>query len=229
MKLSFPTPQALLAEFLGTFVFVFVACGVVLTSQLFQDVGVVGAALAGGLTLMAMIYATSGISGGQLNPAVTLAAWFSQRMNVVEAACYIAAQLLAGFVAAFALFAVFGARSFEFYFGGPVLSVDTNLQAALVLEAILTAVLVFAYFATVVDKRGPASFGPMVIGLIVVVSGIFAGPISGAVLNPAKAVGPLVTAGHYDSLLVWIVGPLVGSLIGFIYPFLFLPSKKKKS
>lgn len=228
MRIVWPTPQVLIAEFLGTFVFVFVACGVVLASQFFGDIGPVGAGLAGGFALMAMIYATSGISGGHLNPVITLAAWFAQRISTVETVSYIAAQLLAGFAAAFAVFFVFGARSFEFYLGGPVLSVDTNLQSALILEAILTATLVFAYFATIVDKRGAGSFGPMVLGLVVVVSGILAGPITGGVLNPARAVGPLVTAGQYDSLLVFVVGPLVGSLVGFIYPFVFLSTKAKK-
>lgn len=227
-KLVLPNPHALVAEFLGTFVFVFVSCGVFLTSQIFQDVGVVGLGLASGLTLAAMVYATTAISGGHLNPAITLALWFGQRIGSLEALAYILMQFLAGFVAAFSLFFVFGDRGFEFYLGGPVLSVETNIQAVVVLEAIITGALVFTFFGTIIEKRGPVSFGALTLGFIVVAGTILAGPISGGVFNPARAVGTLVTSGHTDSLLIWIIGPAMGSLVGFVYPLIFLRNKKKK-
>jgi aquaporin Z len=97
------------------------------------------------------------------------------------------------------------------------------------LEAILTAVLVFVVFATMVDKRGPVSFGPLVIGLTVVVVSIAGGAISGAALNPARAIGPVVVSGSYNDLAVWIVGPAAGALVGILYEFLFLKTASKKA
>lgn len=243
-NLVLPSPYALFAEFLGTFVFIFVSCGVLLSGQIFQDIGFVGLGLASGLTFAAMVYATTAISGGHLNPAITLALWFGQRISTVEAIFYVLVQFLAGFAAAFVLFFVFGAKGFEFYLGGPVLSVDTSVQAAVILEAIITGALVFTFFGTIVErqslqsssgqdataglKRGPVSFGALTLGFVVVAGTILAGSISGGVFNPARAVGPLVTSGHVDSLLIWIVGPATGSLVGFVYPLIFLRQKKKK-
>lgn len=227
MKISFPPWRALAAEFLGTFVFVFVACGSVLTRNIYEDFGVVGVALATSLILTSLIFATVAISGAHLNPAVTLAAWLTQKVNTTTAVFYILVQAAAGFAAAFLLLAIFGDRGMAFYLGGPVLSADTTVQSGLILEAVLTAVLVFVFFATMVDKRGPVSFGPIAIGLVLLAAIIFAGPIEGAALNPVK-IAPLIVSGHTESLLVWVVGPLTGSLFGVAYDFLFLRQNKKK-
>lgn len=243
--LYLPNWRAYLAEFLGTFVFVFVAAGSVLTANLFADVGVLGVAFATSMALAAMIFATVGTSGGHLNPAVTVAMWLTQRISSAGAVFYILMQVLASFAAAYLLLAVFGNGAMAFFLGGPVLSVDTSVQSAVILEAVLTAALVFAVFATMVDKqsfrsssnqddstaglkRGPVSFGPLAVGLVVLVASIFAGPVTGAALNPARALGPLLVSGRLDSLLVWVIGPLAGSLFGLVYEFLFLRTAKRK-
>lgn len=226
-KLVLPSPRALIAEFLGTFVFVFVACGSVLTRNIYEDFGAVGVALATAVVLTAVIFATVALSGGHLNPAVTLAAWLTQKVNTTTAVLYILAQVVAGFAAAFLLLLIFGDQGSAFYLGGPVLATDATVQSALILEAVLTATLVFVFFATMVDKRGPVSFGPIAIGLVFLAAGIFAGPIEGAALNPVK-VAPLIVSGHTESVLVWVVGPLAGALFGLVYEFLFLWQGKKK-
>lgn len=228
MKISIKLPwQAFWAEFLGTFVFVLVSSGAVLSSQFSSDIGGVGVAIATGLILAAMVYSTVGISGGHLNPAVTLAMWFAEKISALNAVFYICFQLLASISAAYLLLWIYGQKSIQFFLGGPVLAVDVTAQAAIVLEAMLTAVLVFSVFATSVDKRGPVSFGPLVIGLVVLTSGIFAGPLTGAALNPARAVGPLLVSNSYSSILVWVIGPVTGSLAGVLYKYLFLTSSKK--
>lgn len=228
MKLTFSNWRALVAEFLGTFVFVFVACGSVLTRNIFDDFGVIGVALATSVILTALMFATVALSGGHLNPAITLAAWLTQKINTVTAVLYIVVQVIAGFAAAFLLLFIFGDHGTAFYLGGSVLSVDTTVQSGLVLEAVLTAVLVFAFFATMIDKRGPVSFGPIAVGLVFLAVGIFAGPIEGAALNPVK-VAPLIVSGHTESILVWVVGPLTGSLFGVVYHLLFLGQGKRNS
>jgi len=216
-----------LAEFLGTFVFVFSASCAVLSDKMFTNLGLVGIALATGLSLSAAIFATVHISGGHLNPAVTMAMWFAQKINTVNALLYIFSQLFASFVAAFLVFLIFGNKSLDFFLGGPTLGSGAGIQSAMILEAIFTAILVFAVFATAVDKRGPTSFGPWVVGLVVVVATLAAGDISGAALNPARALGPLVISKVFDfRLLVYIIGPLAGSVFGLVYDLVFLKNKK---
>lgn len=219
--------RAYCAEFLGTFVFVFVASLSVLANNFYGEVGTLGIALATGLVIAAMVFATVHISGGHLNPAVTLALWLTQRISTVSAIFYILAQLLASFAAAFSLYLIFFDRAMKFSLGGPVLESGITLQTAVTLEAILTAILVFVVFATMVDKRGPVSFGPIVVGLVVIAASIAAGPMTGAALNPARALGPLVVSRHFDSLPVWIIGPFAGSLFGIVYDFVFLKKSKK--
>lgn len=220
--------RSYLAEFLGTFVFVFIASGAVLSNILFAEIGVLGEALAGGLALGAMIFATSAISGGHLNPAVTFSLWLVRKISAVDAVFYILAQICASFAAAGLLLYIFGEGALHFNLGGPILGTDVSLGSALLLEAVLTAALVFAVFATAVDKRGPVSFGPLVVGLVAVVAGIFAGPITGVALNPARAIGPAVVSGSFTNLPIWILGPLCGSLFGLVYEFVFLRKTSKR-
>ncbi len=219
--------RAYFAEFLGTFVFVFVASSAVLSNNFYGDIGTVGVALATGLSLSAMVFATVSISGGHINPAVTLALWLTQKIEAARAIFYILAQVLASFAAGGAVFFLYGQRAMELSLGGPMLASGVSMQTAVILEAILTAVLVFSVFATMVGKQGPGSFGPLVVGLVVVVASIATGPVTGAALNPARALGPLVMSGKFDTLAVWVVGPAAGSLFGIIYEVVFLRKGKK--
>ena len=218
--------RAYLAEFLGTFVFVLVASLAVLSNSFYGEVGTLGIALATGLALSAMIFATVSISGGHLNPAISLALWLTQKISAITCIFYILAQLLGSLVAASSLLLIFGEGAIKFSLGGPALGSDVTMQKAVILEAILTAVLVFVVFATLVDRRGPVSFGPLVVGLVVVVVSIAAGPVTGAALNPARVIGPLVLSHKFDTLAVWVVGPLAGSLFGIVYDFVFLKKRK---
>lgn len=216
-----------MAEFIGTFVFVFVSSAAVLSNIFAGDIGTVGISMATGLILAAMIYSTSGISGGHLNPAVTLAIWLTEGISFVNAVFYICIQLLASISAAYLLLWIYGQKSIQFLLGGPILGADMTVQTAIGLEALMTAVLVFTVFAAFVDKRGPVSFGPLVVGLVVLTAGIFGNSLTGSALNPARALGPLLVSGAYDSILVWVIGPFTGSLAGVLYKYLFLTSSKK--
>lgn len=221
--------RAYLAEFIGTFVFVFVSCGAVLSYVFYGEIGVVGVALAGGFSYVTMMYATVHISGGHLNPAVTLASWLAQKTSGPTAIFYVCAQIVASFAAAGLLFYIFGQEAAEFSLGGPTLGTGTDTSRALIVEIALSAILVFGFFATMVDRRGPTSFGPLVMGLVVGAAMLVALPLSGASLNPARAVGPAVVSQVYDSLAVAVVGPLTGSLVGIVYDWVFLRKIKKVS
>lgn len=220
--------KAYAAEFLGTFVFVFVSLGTVLSNVFFGEVGVVGIALSAGLVYSSMVFATVHISGGHLNPAITFSLWFSRKITTATAVLYMFFQVLAGFAAAAVLLAVFGLQALEYSLGTQVIGGGVSLQTALVVEVILSAVLIFAFFATMVDRRGPLSFGPLVLGFVVSSSILVAGSITGGLINPAKAIGANVISGTYLNLIVWVIGPFVGSLFGPVYEVLFLRKKSKR-
>lgn len=216
-----------MAEFLGTFVFVLVSCGSVLSYIFYGEIGISGVALASGVTYSAMMFSTVHISGGHLNPVVTLALWLAQKIGGATAIFYILAQVLASFAAAGVLLFIFGQESAGFSLGGPVIGADIAIAKALVVEATGGAILIFVYFATMVDRWGQASFGPLVLGLVIASLTMVALPLSGASINPARAVGPAVISQTYDSLAPVVVGPLVGSLMGIFYEFVFLRKAKK--
>lgn len=216
-----------IAEFLGTFVFVLVASGAALTNIFYGDLGNLGVAMATGLVLTAMMYSTVHISGSHLNPAVTLALWLAQKISGTLAIFYILSQVLASLAAAGAILYIFGDDGRHFSLGGPVLGEGITQGLALLVEAIFTAILVFAFFATMVDRRGPTSFGPLVVGLVVFAASVVAVSLSGAGFNPARALGPLLVANSPAGLGIWIVGPAVGSLAGVVYDWLFLRKGRK--
>lgn len=226
VKNWFSSWRSYLAEFLGTFVFVFVSCGAVLVYIFYGEIGLAGVALATGLSYGAMMYSTVHISGGHINPAITLASWLAQKISGATAIFYFCAQLAASLAAAGLLFYIFGNEATEFSLGAPVVGTDVGISRAIVAEVLLGAILVFCYFATMVDRHGPTSFGPLVLGLVIVAATLVALPISGASVNPARAIGPAVISQVYDSLAVAVVGPLTGSLIGVVYDFLFLRKKR---
>lgn len=220
--------RSYIAEFLGTFVFIFIACGAVLTNAFYADIGPLGLAFAAGVSYAVSMFMTVHLSGGNLNPAVTLALWLTQKIRGHIAVFYILAQILASFAAAQVLLLIFGQEALDFALGGPEINADITLRTAVIVEVILTAILIFAYFAAMVDKRGPVSFGPLVIGVTYAVASIFGQLLSGAALNPARAIGPLISSQAYSSLAVWIIGPLAGSLFALVYDFLFLKKPSKK-
>ncbi|MEK9146969.1 MAG: aquaporin, partial [Patescibacteria group bacterium] len=168
--------RAYLAEFIGTFVFVFVSCGAVLSYIFYGEIGAAGVAVAGGFSYATMMYATVHISGGHLNPAVTLASWLAQKTSGATAIFYVCAQIFAGIAAAGLLFYIFGQEAAEFSLGGPTLGTGTDISRALIVEIALSATGVFGFFATMVDRRGPTSFGPLVMGLVVGASWLVALP-----------------------------------------------------
>ena len=219
--------RAYLAEFLGTFVVVFVICGTTLSNIFYGDFGVLGIALASGSAYAGMMFAMLKFSGAHFNPAVTLALWLAQKIKGSLAFFYILAQISAGFAAAGVLFWIFGSEAREFSLGGPVLGVGVSLQAAVVIEALLTAILVFVYFAMTVSRNSSASFSPIAVGAIYTISVFFAGSLTGGTINPAKVLGPLVISGSYNNIAIWIIGPAAGSIFGIVYDFLFLRKGKK--
>lgn len=219
--------NAYFAEFFGTFVVCLVTLGTVLNNSVLGEIGTLGIAIAYGFSYCAMVFATVAISGGHLNPAVSLSLWFARKLSSVDTAFYIVAQFLAGFAAVGILIYIFGTLVDPTQSFVPI-AASISLQKAVVVEAVATAVLIFTYFATMVDRRGPSSFGPLALGLVVVALVLFASPISGGLINPARALAPLLFSDSYSELAVWIIGPFTGSLVGLGFEQIFLKKSRIK-
>ena len=217
------------AEFVGTFALIFIGVTTIYNNSPNNGVGLLGVALAHGLTIAVMVSATAGISGGHLNPAVTFGLLIGGQMKLKDGLAYWIAQLLGATVAGFILVSLLsgptqpGAEIVAK--GTPDLGSGINVVRGIAIEAILTFFLVFVVYGSAVDARAPR-IGGLAIGLTVVVDILFGGPLTGAAMNPARTFGPALASGHWNNHLVYWVGPLCGGgLAGLVYGrFLLRPN-----
>jgi len=211
------------AEFVGTFALVFVVVGTVLVAAPSASSGLIEVALASGLVIAVMASAVGHISGGHFNPAVTLGFLVTGRLSPIIALSYWVAQFAAA-VAAVPLVKWIFPSDLEGTLGAPALGPGIAPEAALILEAILTFFLVWVVFATAADPRGTfKSIAGLAIGLTITFDTLMAGPITGAAMNPARALGPQLFDGNWDNFWVWYVGPLAGGVLGALaYEWLYL-------
>lgn len=207
------------AEFIGTFALVFIACASMVMASEALGGSLVGVALATGLTVAVMVAAIGHLSGGHINPAVTAGLLVAGKIGATKAAGYWIAQLLGAVVAALAVNAILPASFTDpVALGTPHIGQPgVGTGAAVVLEAILTFFLVFVYFATAVDRGGAFDkVAGLVIGLVVTAGILAGGPITGAAMNPARWFGPAVVSGTWADAWVYIVGPIVGGVIAAV-------------
>ena len=213
-----PVPRltsTLIAEAVGTFLFFFVGAGAVILGvhSGAGGGGLVGVAFAHGLALAVLVSALGPISGGHFNPAVTLGVWITGRIDATRAGLYVVAQLVGALAAGLALRAVFPPSSWEpVALGTPALDLEIGVLAAIVIEAVLTMLLLFAVFGTAIDRRAP-KIGGLAIGLAVAADILMGGPLTGAAMNPARWFGPAVASGNYTDWYVWWIGPLLGAAV----------------
>lgn len=211
--------RALIAEFIGTFALIFVGVGsIVADTMLGGKSGLVGIALAHGLTIAVMVSATAAISGGHLNPAVTFGALVARKVDIKTAISYIIAQCLGAMVASLLLeIAMPVPALLAVGYGTPALGANITPTQGLVTEAILTFFLMFAVYGTAIDRRAP-KVGGLFIGLTVTLDILMGGPISGAAMNPARHLGPALISGSFVNTWIYWVGPLAGAaLAAFTY------------
>ena len=211
--------KAAVAEFIATFALIFIGAGAVVMTGI-SDGGLVGVALAHGLTLAIMVSIIGHISGGMVNPAVTIGLWVTGKLETTRAVVYIVAECLGGIAGALALKLVVPAAIFDAAKGGtPLVNTAAGMEvgAAVLLEAILTFFLVFAVYGTAVDDRGPfAKTAGFTIGLVLTIDILAGGPLVGAAMNPARELGPAVAAGVWTDWWVYWVGPVAGGVIGAV-------------
>ena len=219
-----------LAEFIATLLFVFLGAGtVVVTGNL--GTGELTAsrlmviALAHGLAIALLVAATARVSGGHINPAVTVAALATGKIGLPKGLLYIVAQLGGAIIGALLIMAVVSGDGGSL--GSHSLGSDVNAGEGLVAEIVLTFALVFVIFATAMDPRGPGSIAPIAIGFIVLVDHLFGVPLTGASMNPARSLGPALVANEWANHWVYWVGPLAGGLLAaVIYQWVYLPKGK---
>jgi aquaporin TIP len=206
------------AEFVGTFALVFIGVG-----SIVADAGLVGIALAHGLVIAVMASAVGHISGGHFNPAVTFGFLITRRMEPVLAGVYVAAQL-SGAVAAAVMLRLLYPEAAQLDRGVPLVARGFSSLSGLVLEAILTFFLVWVIFATAADPRGAfKSIAGLAIGLTITLDILAGGPITGAAMNPARALGPELVQWEWGDFWVYIIGPLVGGgAAALLYDKLYL-------
>lgn len=219
------------AEFVAVFILVFVATAAIVADQhlavvqLRDTFGVLGIAIAQGLALAFAIAAVGRISGGHVNPAISIAFYVSRRLTLKDLLGYISAQLLGALIASLLVMQLMPVDIVDSVAAGvPGLGQGvTVLQGGLV-EVVLTFMLVFVFWGTAVDPRGPKAIAPLAIGLTLTFSVLAGGAFTGAALNPARWFGPAaVTATFSADSLVWILGPIVGALIAStLYELFFL-------
>ena len=206
--------RQLAAEFVGTFSLVFAGTGAVVINAV-TDGGVshVGIGLTFGLIVMAMIYAFGHVSGAHLNPSVTLAFAAGRHFPWPLVPLYWAAQLLGGIAASLALKALFGNVAHL----GATLPRGSALQS-FGLEIVLTLVLMVVITSVATDTRAVGQAAALAIGGTIGLEAIFAGPISGASMNPARSLAPAIVSATWQDQWLYVAGPAIGAVLGvFIY------------
>jgi MIP family channel proteins len=199
------------AEAIGTFALVFAGCGAIVTEAEHPgSLGTVGIALVFGLVVMAMVYATGHLSGAHLNPAVTLAFVASRHFPRSDALAYIAAQVLGALCAAALLAAIWPSQPADLGATAP----SVGAGSAIAYEIVLTAFLMFVIVAVATDTRAVGAGAAIAIGGTVGLDALFGGPVTGASMNPARSLGPALVSGRLSYLWIYLLGPLVGAVLG---------------
>jgi len=214
--------SALFAEFLGTFTLVLVGAGAVIMEAhtgmshlglANGKVGLVGIALAHGLTLTAMIYSLGHLSGGHFNPAVSLALWAQQKLKTDIFLGYTISQFLGAILAGIVLAGFFPDEISLANLGTPVLAAKVSIAKGMFFEGLITFLLVITVlFVTSKDNKQNA-FAGMAIGMTLAGLILFTGPMTGGAANPARYLGPAIIAGHVGQAFPYLVGEFLGGLL----------------
>jgi aquaporin Z len=212
------------AELIGTFWLVLGGCGSAVLAAGFPRTGIgfAGVALAFGLTLLTMAYAIGHISGCHINPAVSVGLWAGGRFPAGEVVPYIVAQVVGGFLAAGVLYVIAnGTAGFDVHAGfasngyGAHSPGGYGLGAAVLCEVVMTLMFLFVIMGAT-DKRVPAGFAPIPIGLVLTLIHLISIPVTNTSVNPARSTGPALFVGGWALQQLWLfwLAPIVGAALG---------------
>lgn len=209
------TLRPLVAEFIGTFFLCFPGIAAIVAEAYRPGSvgGALGIAAAHGIGLAIGITTTMGVSGGHLNPAITIGFWSIGRIDAKKAGLYLAAQLLAGIVAALAVKGLYPQMpGIVTQLGTPRLAADVTTASGVTLEAVGTFLLAFAVMGSCVDGRAH-KLGGFGVGLALFVIILAIGAMTGGAVNPARAFGPALISGSWTAQIVYWIGPIVGAIV----------------
>lgn len=216
------------AEFLGTFWLVFGGCGSAVLAAAFPNVGIglLGVSFAFGLTVLTMAYAVGHISGGHFNPAVTVGLFTAKRFPASDILPYVVAQVVGAIAGAGVLYVIAsGAPGFSLSGGLASNGYAEHspggytLVAGLVAEIVLTFMFLIVILGST-DKRAPAGFAPLAIGMALTLIHLISIPVTNTSVNPARSTGPAIFVGGWALMQLWLfwVAPLIGAgLAGIVY------------
>ena len=218
--------KSYLAEFIGTFWLVLGGCGSAVLAAAFPGVGIglTGVSLAFGLTVVTMAYGIGHISGCHLNPAVSIGLWAGGRFPAGKLLPYIVAQVLGAVVAGGVLFLIAsGKAGFDVSAGfasngfGEHSPGQYSMLAALVCEVVMTMVFLIVILGST-DKRAPAGFAPLAIGLCLTLIHLISIPVTNTSVNPARSTGVALYVGGWAVQQLWLfwLAPIVGALLGAV-------------
>ncbi|MGB3228478.1 MAG: aquaporin [Saprospiraceae bacterium] len=197
-----------LAEILGTFALVFCGTGAIIINQQTQGaISHVGIAFSFGLIVMVMIYTFGNISGAHLNPAVTIAFALAKKFDRKELVPYILSQILGAFLASFILQYLFPTNNAML---GATIPLGTAMQS-FILEFILSFFLMLVIVNVSTGSKEQGMFAGLAIGAMVLLEAMFAGPICGASMNPARSLAPAIVSGHTEYLWVYLIATTLGA------------------
>jgi len=200
------------AEFIGTFGLVFAGTGAIIINDLSGGaVTNVGIGLTFGLIVLAMIYAIGDVSGAHLNPAVTLGFFAARRLEGKMILPYVLSQVSGALAASLLLRGLFPQHQTL----GSTAPAGPALQS-LILEIVLTAFLMFVILNVSVGAKERGTTAGIAIGSVIALEALFAGPICGASMNPARSFAPALVSQHLTNLWIYLVAPVTGALIAVI-------------
>ena len=214
----------LFAEFFGTFWLVLGGCGSAVLAAGFPEVGIglMGVSLAFGLTVLTMAYAVGHVSGGHFNPAVSVGLWVAGRFPAAQLLPYIASQVLGGLVAGGVLYLIaLGQAGFDLMGGfasngyGEHSPGGYSLVAAAICEIVMTAFFLIVILGAT-DRRAPAGFAPIAIGLCLTLIHLISIPVTNTSVNPARSTGVALYVGDWavDQLWLFWLTPIIGAVLG---------------
>lgn len=227
--------QAAIAEFIATFSFVFLASGAVVVAINMVGQGdltvstLILIALAHGLAITILVACTGRVSGGHINPAVTISMMATKKMGLSKGLMYVIAQLLGATIGSYLLMIIIP-ETIQGNLGAHALAANIDPATGLVIEILLTFFLVFVIFATAVDPKGVSQLAPLAIGSVVMVDILMGGPLTGASMNPARSFGPALVSGQWLDHWIYWLGPIIGGIVAAtLYECVFIRWREEKS
>ena len=195
------------SELIGTYILVFVGTSAIVINDLHQGVIThLGISIVFGLIVTAVIYSLGRISGAHINPAVTIAFWLARRFPINSVLPYIVAQVIGALLASTTVALMFAEHATL----GATLPAGSIAQS-LIMEIILTFILMLTIISVATGSKEEGIVAGIIIGMVVALAALFAGPVSGASMNPARSIGPALISGHIEYLWLYIIGPVVGA------------------